>query len=137
MNSFERFVLEHQISTRRHFLRLGAAGSAALGLLPLVTRAQPAEPTEPPGPELAQALEKLESYFTAQDKFQDVSRGDPLPHTLPDERKQAVGLTRETWRLEVVSEPEHPAKLRQPMTKGDGTALDFARLMQLAETHAV
>ncbi|HVC99127.1 MAG TPA: molybdopterin-dependent oxidoreductase [Pirellulales bacterium] len=135
MKGFDRFLIDHQASTRRHFLRLGAAGSAALGLLPLAARGEPSALDT--APELADALEKLESYFTPQEKFQDVSRGMPLPHSLPDERKEAVGLSRETWRLEVISDPEHPAKLRQPLTKADGTALDFARLMQLAEKHAV
>jgi DMSO/TMAO reductase YedYZ molybdopterin-dependent catalytic subunit len=131
MNAFERFLLDHHLATRRHFLRLGVAGSAALGLWPR------AASSAPPSPELGQAIEKLESLFTPQEKFQDVSRGNPLPHSLPDDRKQAVGLTRETWRLEVISDPENPSKLRQPLTKADGTALDFPRLIQLAEKHAV
>jgi DMSO/TMAO reductase YedYZ molybdopterin-dependent catalytic subunit len=146
MNANKRFLLNHQIATRRHFLRLGAAGSAALGLLPLVARAEPgqSQSTDPAqfpeparAPELAESLAKLESYFTPQEKFQDVSRGNPLPHVLPDDRKQAVGLSRETWRLEVISDPEHPAKLRRALTKADGTALSFADMMQLAEKHAV
>src|SRR5207244_11589836 len=60
-----------------------------------------------------------------------------LPHSLSDERKRKVGLTRETWKLEVISDPDNPAKIRSPLTKKDGTALDFDGLMKLAETHAV
>ena len=75
--------------------------------------------------------------MTPPDKFQDVSRGKPLPHSLPDEKKREVGLTRESWRLEVISDPEQPAAVRKPLTKADGTALSFDALMQLAETHAV
>jgi DMSO/TMAO reductase YedYZ molybdopterin-dependent catalytic subunit len=86
---------------------------------------------------LAEAVAKLESYLTPPDKFQDVSRGTPLPHSLPDEKKPAAGLTRETWTLEVIPDPENPAKLGKPFTKAGGTALDFAALMQLAEKHAV
>ena len=121
----------HQPLTRRHFLHLGAAGAAALGWWAPVLRA------DPPAPELAKALETLEPYFTPQEKFRDVSRGKPLPHSLSDEKKRQAGLTRETWKLEVVSDPDHPAKIRRPLTKKDGTALDFAGLMALAEKHAV
>ena len=131
MKNLERFIFEPQQLTRRHFIRLGAAGAAALGLWPLTGNAAPA------APELSKAIETLEPYFTTPDKFRDVSRGKPLPHSLPDEKKRAVGLTRETWRLEVISDPDNPATLRSPLTQKDGTAIDFAGLMKLAENHAV
>lgn len=131
MNALQRFLDEHHQLTRRYLLRLGAAGPLALAL-----RARTAQ-ADPPTPELAAAIEKLESYFTPQDQFRDVSRGKPLPHSLPEEQKQAAGLTRETWKLEVLSDQDHPAKLRRPLTKADGSALDFDGLMQLAEKHAV
>jgi DMSO/TMAO reductase YedYZ molybdopterin-dependent catalytic subunit len=86
---------------------------------------------------MAKEMESLEPYFTPQSQFRDVSRGKPLPHSLSDDQKRAVGLTRETWQLEVVSDPDHPATLRHPLSKKDGTALDFAGLMRLAEKHAV
>ncbi|HUY92884.1 MAG TPA: molybdopterin-dependent oxidoreductase [Pirellulales bacterium] len=130
MGDLPRFLSEHQTLTRRYFLRLGASASTAWGLWPLSTRA------EPP-PELAEAISKLESYFTPQEQFRDVSRGKPLPHSLSDEQKQAAGLTRETWKLEVISDPDRPARLRRQLSKADGTALDFAGLMELAEKHAV
>jgi DMSO/TMAO reductase YedYZ molybdopterin-dependent catalytic subunit len=131
MRDAEYFLFEHQEMTRRYFLSLGAAGAAALGLWPLAADAQSF------APELAKALESLEPYFTAQEKFRDVSRGKPLPHSLSDEKKRQVGLTRETWKLEVVSDPDNPAKIRRPLAKKDGTALDFTGLMKLAEKHAV
>ena len=46
-------------------------------------------------------------------------------------------MTRETWTLEVTSDPDHPADIRKPLTKEGGNALDFAGLMQLAKQHAV
>ncbi len=104
---------------------------AAIGFTP------PAAIAATPPPELAEALAKLESFLTPQDKFRDVSRGKPLPHSLPEGKRREVGLTRETWRLEVVSDPDHPARIRQPLTKAAGTALDFAGLMQIAEKHSV
>ena len=117
--------------TRRYFLRLGAAGATALNLLPLSARAKP------PAPALAKAIEELEPWFTPPGKFRDVSRGKPLPHSLPEEKKRQVGLTRETWKLEVISDSDNPAKIGHPLTKKDGSALDFDGLMKLAEKHAV
>jgi DMSO/TMAO reductase YedYZ molybdopterin-dependent catalytic subunit len=131
MNQLQQFLGEHQQLTRRYFVRLGALGAAAAVAWPRIGRAE----TRPP--ELAKAIESLESFFTPPAKFKDVSRGKPLPHSLPDEKKTEVGLTRETWKLEVVSDPENPAKLGRQLTKADSTALDFEALLKLGEKHAV
>src|SRR5882762_1773660 len=88
--------------TRRYFIGLGVVGAAAFKFAPLGSGA------DAPAPRLAKALETLEPYFTPPDGFRDVSRGTPLPHSLPDEKKRAAGITRETWKLEVVSDPEKP-----------------------------
>jgi DMSO/TMAO reductase YedYZ molybdopterin-dependent catalytic subunit len=56
---------------------------------------------------------------------------------LSDEQKRKVGLTRETWKLEVVSDPDNPASLRRQLTQKEGTALDFTGLMKLGDKHAV
>lgn len=103
--------------TRRLFL-----GSAAA--LPLA-RADAAPPVQ------------TEPYFTPQAKFQDVSRGKPLPYRLPAEKKREVGLTRETWKLEVISDPDRPATLGKQFTKANGTAFDFDALLKLGATRAV
>jgi len=131
MTDAERFLLEHQELTRRHFLRLGAVGAGALAVWPLAACADPL------APELAKALETLEPYFTPQQDFRDVSRGKPLPHSLSEEQKQKVGLRRETWKLEVIPDLDNPATIRHPFTQKEGTALDFAGLMNLAEKHTV
>jgi len=131
MKNAGQFRFEHQELTRRCFIRWGTAGAAALGFWPLAAGA------DPPAPELANTLEILEPYFTAQEQFRDVSRGKPIPHSLSDEKKRQVGLTRDTWKLEVVSDPDNPATIRRQLTHKDGTALDFAGLMKLAEKHAV
>jgi DMSO/TMAO reductase YedYZ molybdopterin-dependent catalytic subunit len=128
MTDAERFLADHAALSRRFFLRAGAAGVAGF--------AQPAT-AEPPPPELAPALEKLEAYFTPPKDFGDVSRGKPVPHTLTEEKRREVGLTRDTWKLEVISDPEHPATLGKQFTRKDNTAIDFAMLMKLAEKHAV
>src|SRR5467141_2458505 len=130
MKNADRFLFQHQELTRRHFIRLAAMGAAGLGLWPLAACGSTA-------PELAKALEDLEPYFTPPEKFRDVSRGKPLPHSLSDEQKRKVGLTRETWKLEVVSDPDNPASLRRQLTQKEGTALDFAGLMKLGDKHAV
>lgn len=129
MNTMQNFLDEHHYLSRRHFLRLGAA--AAAGYKPLLALA------ESPRTDLADAVAKLPSFLTPPDGFRDVSRGKPLPHSLPEGKKREAGLTRETWRLEVIADPDRPAKIRKPMTKAAGTALDFPGLMQLAEKHAV
>jgi len=116
--------------SRRFFLRSGVAGAFAGGASALCV-------ADPLPPELTPALKNLESYFTDPSAFGDVSRGKPIPHKLSDEKKKEVGLTRETWKLEVISDPETPATLGKQFTKKDGTAIDFDRLMKLAEKHAV
>ncbi len=133
MNEPTRFLSEHRELVRRHFLKIGAGGLLASGLW--APRAVLGE--APPAAELAELLAKLEPYFTAADDFQDVSRGDPIPHTLSEEKLRQVGLTRDTWRLEVIADPENTVRLRKPLRCEDDTALDFAGLMQLAEKRAV
>ena len=44
---------------------------------------------------------------------------------VPEEEQQKLGLTRDTWSLEVVSDPDHPVRLGSPLTTENGTALDF------------
>ena len=115
--------------SRRHFLRAGVLGMASRNAWTAAAEQLP--------PELAPALAKLESYLTPQEKFGDVSRGRPIPHTLSAEKKKEVGLTRETWQLEIISDPETPATLGKTFTKSNGTAIDFPALLKLGEKHAV
>lgn len=115
--------------SRRSFLHAGAAAVAGWSVAPVQADA--------PSPEMAKAIEQLEPYFTAPDDFQDVSRGKPLPHSIPLEKKKEVGLTRETWKLEILADPEKPATIGKQLLKKDGTALDFDALVKLGEKHAV
>lgn len=132
MTLLDEFLSEHQRLTRRFLLSAGVAGAV------LATTGTRSSRANEVAPELAEAIGKLESFLTSPDKFRDVSRGKPLPHSLPPEKKAEVGLTRETWKLEVVSDTDKSAtRLKKPMKKEDGTALDFNGLMQIAETHAV
>ncbi|SFI87428.1 Oxidoreductase molybdopterin binding domain-containing protein [Planctomicrobium piriforme] len=127
----EAFLAEHRRLTRRFFLRAGVAGSALL-----VTSLGRGTAAEKPVRHEKQGA-WADPYFTSAESFRDVSRGKPLPHTLSEEKKREVGLTRETWKLEVISDPEHPARLGKPMTAADNTALDFAGLLEIGQQHAV
>jgi DMSO/TMAO reductase YedYZ molybdopterin-dependent catalytic subunit len=131
MRERDWFLDEQARLTRRQFLPAAAALAAAAGLR------LPNAAADPPPPELAATLGKLEPYFFAQEQFGDVSRGSPVPHSLPEARKREAGLTRETWKLEVISDTEQPAALGRQLTAKDGTALDFRGLLQLAEKRAV
>ncbi|MFP6676981.1 MAG: molybdopterin-dependent oxidoreductase [Pirellulaceae bacterium] len=125
------FLAQHSGLTRRYFLRRGTAGLAAWGVLPALLRGAEREPA------LQTAIDGLETWLTKMDDFRDVSRGKPRPHSLDEAKRKEVGLTRDTWSLEVVADPDNKAQLRKPMTKENGTAFTFKDLMKLAETHAV
>ncbi len=131
MHDSARFLREHRRLSRRYFLAIGAGAALSSGLAPV--RLFAAEPDK----EASERIERFATYLTPQEKFGDVSRGTPLPHSLDEEKKREVGLTRESWRLELISDAEHPVKLRGERSVAAGTALDFAALMRLAETRAV
>jgi DMSO/TMAO reductase YedYZ molybdopterin-dependent catalytic subunit len=126
-----RFLKQHASVTRRYFLGFGAAGMAAMRTLPL--HAAETEWND----QLQKAIDDLESWLTSQDDFQDVSRGNPKPHSIDAEKQKQVGLTRDTWKLDVLSDPKNPAVLTKELSAEQGTAFDFQQLMQLAETKAV
>ena len=138
MTRSERFVAEHEELSRRYFLRLGVAGVMATGAAnAAVAQSQKeAEKTK-----LSETPDKSGAspapYFTDPKEFRDVSRGKPIPHTLSEEQRREVGLTRETWSLDVLSDPDHPSKLGKSYSKAEGTALRFEALLQLGEQHAV
>ena len=125
------FLEQHRRLARRYFMQFGAAGAAVVAQHALF-----ANEVDDDSP-LAKAIGSLETWLTSQDDFQDVSRGNPKPHQLPESRKQEVGLTRESWRLEVISDQNNPARLRSPLTRADDTALSFDALVELGKTQAV
>lgn len=131
-DSLETFLAEHSRLSRRYFLKHGVAAAAGVTALhqlqaEVLSRA----------PELQQAIDQLERNLTVPKAFRDVSRGNPKPHTLSEEKRKEVGLTRETWSLEVISDPENKARLGNPLSKETGNALDFNSLLKLGEQHAV
>ena len=136
MNHISSFTSEHRELTRRYFLQVGVA-SAVAGFVTGLARSSFSQETAKPAVKPETAGAQPEPYFTAANEFRDVSRGKPIPHTLSEEQKHAVGLTRETWKLEVVSDTDHPARIKQPLTAADGTALTFDALLKLGEKQAV
>lgn len=124
-------LIEHYRLTRQYFLRLGIAGAAAFQTLPLSAL----DGTE--NADLRLATDDLPTWLTSQDDFKDVSRGNPKPHTLSKERRIEVGLSRETWKLNVVSDPNNPSRLRKELSEADNSAFTFDALMRLAKTKAV
>ena len=127
-DSLRALLREHLQLTRRRFTQLGiVASSAAL--------ASAAADQITDDPRLQKMLADLEPWLTPDADFQDVSRGNPQPHSIPSEQKVEVGLTRDTWRLNVVSDPDNPARIRRPL-EGD-TAFAFSDLMELAKVRAV
>ena len=130
------FLDEHFQLTRRFFLQAGVLG-VATAQVAAAGEGKEKDPAPAKHAKPDKAGVRREPYFTPPADFRDVSRGKPLPHSLPDEKKREVGLTRDTWRLEVTSDPENPAKLGKQLTKKDATALDFPALLKLGEKHAV
>src|SRR5512143_2578229 len=116
---------EHFEVTRRVFLALG--GAAATGLTTGRACAQ--------HDHVLQGVASRLEYLTSEKDFGNVERGNPLPWTLPESKLREIGMTRDTWKLDVV--PEAGSKVGNPMSRERGNALDFAGLMKLAETRAV
>jgi DMSO/TMAO reductase YedYZ molybdopterin-dependent catalytic subunit len=71
----------------------------------------------------------VEELLTPFDEWGDVERGNPVPYTLPLEKRLEVGLERETWRLQVVADPETDAVIEQPLD------IDFDTLQKIGQTH--
>ena len=82
-------------------------------------------------------------FITPSDKFRDVSRGNPKPHTLKGDALIQARLTPETWRLEITADAtsnptsKDVAGLSKPFTLADGTALDLPALLELGKKHEV
>jgi hypothetical protein len=101
--------------SRRAFVQLSAAGAAAIGGWPSAqgARRDGTQPRPPPR-HYRRHRGARAILHVSTGNFGTFLRGQPFPHTLSDETKSRVGLTRETWKCEVVSDPDHPATLRRP-----------------------
>jgi len=133
--------------TRRDFVRTAStlAAVAVTGGLP--NTAQSAETPTAAAPKTtptkAASSAPAHPFLTPADKFRDVSRGDPKPHTLKGDALVQARLTPETWRMEITADKtpnpaiKESASLSKPLTLANGTALDLPALQELGETHAV
>jgi len=128
------FAEWHTLLTRRYFVQLGTAGLAALGASDL--RASQISGQILSDPALAAATNQLQ-YLTPAAEFKVQRRGRPVLTELPPEKLPSIGLTRETWTLEVMADPESNVEIGNPLTKATDNALDWTGLMKLAEKHAV
>ena len=136
MSEMKRLAKEHTDVTRRYFLKSGAAAVAAVGISELWAQPRLVGAEDDAHHLLRQAIAELE-YLTREEDFITYGRGNPPPHELPLEKLREVGLLRETWQLEVLSDPESDTKVERPLSKAMGTALSWDRLIALAEKHAV
>lgn len=126
--------------TRRDFVRTTSALAVTALAGGLSTAAQPAATSIPSKPS---GSNRARPFLTPADKFRDVSRGEPKPHSLKGEALVQARLTPETWRLEITAdETPNPAikeraGLSKPLTLADGTALDLPALLELGKSHEV
>jgi hypothetical protein len=87
-------------------------------------------------PALAEAIAQVR-YLTPPEAFREFNREKPRIDRLPEDRLREVGLHRDTWKLEVVPDPQGDSKVENPLSEERGTAMDWPGLMKLAEKHAV
>ena len=129
MDQDEREMDNQDLSvTRRLFLQASSLGLAASASL--LAQAQLRV-------EVTTQQNAMPDYLTRQGDFGTVERGNPPPYLLPEPRLREIGMTRETWKLEVVPDASTGSKVENPMTRERGTALDWAGFMKLAEKRAV
>lgn len=108
--------------SRRQAVKLGI-GSLAAGGLPLGAD----EPLQV----------RPRAFLTPADEFEDVSRGNPKPHTLTGEALAKAGLTPGTWKLEVKADETTDAVVTQPARIGKSLTLDYDGLLALGREHRV
>lgn len=87
-------------------------------------------------PILEKAVGELE-YLTPADKFIIQRRGNPVLSEISDDKLAGIGLTPETWKLEIISDPESNSEIINPLSIEQGNAFDWKALMKLAETRSV
>ena len=117
---------------RRDFLGAAAAGAMGLAAPRFAAAGGPPEGEAA----LAAAIERLE-YLTPPGRFKTFCREKPRIDELPEARLREVGLHPDTWKLEVVPDPESDSKVERPLSREKGTALDWQGLMALAERRPV
>lgn len=131
MKTPEAIAHDHMVTTRRYFLRLTAGSAVGLALADRLWAAGDLD-----HPALLEAIEEL-IYLTPDEDFRYVGRLKPKASEMSEADRAAAGITRDTWQLEIIADPDSEARLRHPMTKSAGTALSFDNLIQMGQTTAV
>jgi hypothetical protein len=106
------------------------------GLIPTGTSPNQVSGKVPDDPVLAKAISELE-YLTPADKFIVQRRGQPVLSEIPADKLAAIGLTRETWKMEILPDPESNSEIGNPLTIEKGNAIGWSDLMKLADEKAV
>lgn len=109
-------------TSRREVLR-GSVASVLLGAV--AGKIAPAAEPEP-----AQRC-----FLTKAADFNDVSRGEPVPHTLKGGALGQARLTPQTWKLEITGEDK--AEVPKPLTLKNNTAIDYPALLELGKTKCI
>ena len=117
---------QHQEVTRRYFIQLGAAGALAFKIHSVQAETNQSI--------LDSAMADM-SYLTAQADFGTVERGDPLPYKLPLAKRLKIGLERESWKLDVIADPNSNSKIGNPLSSNGGNSFSFSHLMKLASSN--
>ncbi len=115
--------------SRRDFIRLGTASATVLGTEAAGAGNEASAVT-------SAARERGGCCIIPSGKFYNVERGEPPPYQLPLEKRLEIGMERETWKLEIIADPDSNAKIDHPMLKAEGTELTFEALMKLATAKA-
>ena len=84
----------------------------------------------PDDPVLVKAISELE-YLTPADKFLVQRRGQPVLSEIPADKLAAIGLTQETWKLEILPDPENNSEIGNPLTREKGNAIGWPDLIKL------
>lgn len=80
---------------------------------------------------------RTRSFLMPADEFEDVSRGNPKPHSLSGESLVRARLTPESWRLEIRADETAEAPVNQPARIEREVTLDYAQLLELGKMHRV
>ncbi|RBP43829.1 DMSO/TMAO reductase YedYZ molybdopterin-dependent catalytic subunit [Roseimicrobium gellanilyticum] len=130
--------------SRREFVRASGLAVSVMAGTGATIKAQVAGVPPAPGSQpAATAAAHRHPLLTPAAQFEDVSRGNPKPHTLTGDALVQARLTADTWRMEIVVDPytselvKEPASLGKQYTLEAGNALDLPTLMELGKKHSV
>jgi DMSO/TMAO reductase YedYZ molybdopterin-dependent catalytic subunit len=121
---------EHAHLTRRYFLQLSGAAVAAWSASSLAGMEAETNPL------LQEAIAKLE-YLTPPERAFILDKGKAGVAKLPIDKLREIGLTPDSWSLDVVPDGASNSVVERPLARALGNALTWDGLMALAEKHAV